>query len=431
MSRPLSRFAMLFFCAALFMQPLSLLAQQNGENGENGETERLLRRNWSLFLEYFKNGDMKAARNAGWEVMNLDQARFKTLHAKMVELYDTLATHEPVAEMKLAYGDTIQSILDSAIATFPDRASEFYKAKGYYYERQFTGREADAITSYEAGIGGVYTNMEDMFYLERLAVLYSQNPDKKMKSVEVCQAILLLDPNNTLAQGLLRSLISDPQEFVGILRDAYYADSENRQKLYELANGLYELVQAYDSAIVYFNKLIAIDPTVKNYWERLGACYLYTGNYSGAMRAYKKMTEIDPQSKEAWLNLARSAVQEGQYSDARTYADKVSELDPAWGAPRMVVAQAYEGAVQRCVERTRGGWDKMKVVDKMVYLLAQTEYARAARDPEFSEQARSRSSSLSTLTPTAEDLFLNKIPRGTSYMINKDCYGWISRSVTP
>jgi tetratricopeptide (TPR) repeat protein len=428
MLRHISRFTFIFILATLFFQPLTLNAQQDGGNDE---TERLLRRNWSLFLEYFKTADYKAAKKAGWEIINLDPTRFKTLHAKLAELYDTLATNESSAEMKQAYGDTIELILDHAIKTFPDRSAEFYKQKGYHYERQFTGREADAIASYESGVNGVYTNPDDMYYYERIAILTSQIPDMKMKCIAVCQAILALDANNALAQGVLRNLISDPAEYVGILRDSYYADPENRQKLYELANGFYELVQEYDSAIVYFDKLIAIDPSVKNYWERLGACHLYLGNYSAAGKAYKKMTELDPTSKESWLNLARAVLQEGQLPEARTYAEKASELDPAWGAPRMVVAQAYEAAVQRCVERNRGGWDKMKVIDKMVYLLAQTEYSRAARDPQFADQARSRSGALSTLTPTSEDLFVNKIPKGSAYMINKDCYGWISRSVSP
>lgn len=428
MLRPISRFVFFFICAVLFVQPLTLNAQQDGGNEE---TERLLRRNWSLFLEYFKTADYKAAKKAGWEVMKLDPTRFKTLHTKLVELYDTLATNEPSADLKQSYGDTIVTIIDSAITTFPDRAAEFYKMKGYYYERHFNGREADAIQAYEYGTGGVFTNSDDMYYYERIALLTSQNPEQKMKAVGLCQAILALDANNALAQGMLRTLISDPVEYIGILRDAHYADPDNRQKLYEIANGFFEMVQEYDSAIVYFNKLIAIDPTVRNYWERLGASYLYTGNYSGAAKSYKKLTELDPESKESWLNLARAVLQEGQLSEARTYAEKASEQDPAWGAPRMVVAQAYEAAVQRCVERTRGGWDKMKVIDKMVYLLAQTEYSRAARDPQFSDQARSRSGALSTLTPTSEDLFINKIAKGSNYTINKDCYGWISRSVTP
>lgn len=428
MLRHISRFTFPLILVALLAQPLVLHAQQDGGSDE---TERLLRRNWSLFLEYFKTADYKAAKKAGWAIMDLDPSRFKTLHSKLVELYDTLATNEVSAEVKQAYGDTIELILDHAIKTFPDRSAEFYKMKGYHYERQFTGRETDAIAAYESGVGGVYTNAADMYYYERIAVLTSQIPEMKMKCIAVCQAILALDANNALAQGVLRNLISDPAEYVGILRDSYYADQTNRQKLYELANGFYELVQEYDSAIVYFNKLIAIDATVKNYWERLGASYLYVGNYSGASKAYKKMTELDPDSKESWLNLARAVLQEGQLAEARTYAEKASELDAAWGAPRMVIAQAYEAAVQRCVERTRGGWDKMKVIDKMVYLLAQTEYSRAARDPQFTDQARSRSGALGTLTPSSEDLFVNKIPKGSSYMINKDCYGWIGRSVTP
>ena len=404
------------------------VAQDNADGGD--DTERLLRRNWSLFYEYFKTNDYKAAKRAGWEILNMDATRFKTLHTKMVDIYDSLATNAATPELKTAYADTILWLLDNGIEAFPEKKQEFSLLKGYQLERHYTGRDKDAIEAYETGIDRNYETA-DVYYLLRLGILYGNDPATKGESVKALQAVLLKDANNPTAQGLLKNLISDPEEFVGILRDAYEADPENRQKLYELANGYYEMVQNYDSAAVYFQKLTDLDGTVKNYWERYAASLLYIGDYQKAAEAYGKVTELDPESKEAWLNYARSVLQGGRFSDARSAAEKAADLDPEWGAPHMVIANAYEAAVQKCVERTRGGWDKMKVLEKMVYLLAQSEYTRAARDPQFTDQARSRSGALSTLVPTAEDLFLNKIPRGSPYMINKDCYTWIARSVVP
>jgi tetratricopeptide (TPR) repeat protein len=411
----------------LSAQPISVLAQNDSSTDE---TERLLRRNWSLFLEYFKTNDFKAAKTAGWKIMELNPARYNTFHAKMIDLYDTLATHAATPEEKKGIADTMMSIIENAILTFPDRKAEFSLVKGYQLERQYTDRSMDAIHAYEDGINSDYANA-DMYSLMRLAILYAKDPELKTKAIEVLQAILLRDPNNENAQGLLKSLMENPEEYIVVLRDAYYADSENVTKLYELASGFYELVQQYDSAAVYFDKLTKLAPDVKNYWQRLGACMLFLENNKRASEAYRKVTELDPESKEAWLNLARSVLQEGKYSEARNHAEKASALDPAWGLPHMVVANAYEMAVARCVEGTRGGWANMKVIDKMVYLLAQTEYNRAAQDPQVEAQARERSRALSTLTPTAEDLFVNKIPKGKPYSINKDCYGWIGRSVTP
>ncbi|MBE0642845.1 MAG: hypothetical protein IH600_02075 [Bacteroidetes bacterium] len=411
----------------LAVQPLTAWAQ-NDSNGE--DTERLLRRNWSLFLEYFKTHDYKAAKKAGWKIMELDPARFNTFHVKMIDLYDSLATAAATPEEKTSIADTLLLIFDNAITTFPDRKAEFSLLKGYQIERQFTDRDMDAIAAYEEGLHSDYANA-DMYYLMRLALLYSKSPEMKAKAIQVLQAILLREPNNETAQNLLKSLMENPEEYLGVLRDAYYADSENVTKLYELANGFYELVQQYDSAAVYFEKLTKISPDVKNYWQRYGASLLFLENYKLASDAYRKVTELDPESKEAWMNLARSVLQENKFSDARTYAEKASALDPSWGAPHMVVANAYEMAISRCVEGTRGGWANMKVIDKMVYLLAQTEYSRAAQDPQVEAQARERSRALSTLTPSAEDLFVNKIPKGKPYTINKDCYGWINRSVTP
>ncbi|MBR9975572.1 MAG: hypothetical protein KFF77_08315 [Bacteroidetes bacterium] len=419
-------FAFILF-VVLAVQPFAAQAQ---ENGEDQEKERLLRRNWSLFLEYFKTNDYKAAKRAGWQILELDPARFTTFHSKMIDLYDSLATRAEDSVLQKETADTLIWLIDNAIQTFPDSKAEFSLLKGYQLERQFPDRDKDAICAYEEGINSDYANA-DMYSLMRLALLYSKYPETKQQAVTVLQAIILRDPNNETAQNLLKSLMENPEEYIGVLRDAYYADPENTTKLYELANGFYELVQEYDSAAVYFKKLTTISPDVKNYWQRLGASLLFIEDYKGASTAYKRVTELDRESKEAWMNLSRSVLQEGKLSDARSHAEKASALDPSWGAPHMVIANAYEMAVSRCVEGTRGGWANMKVIDKMVYILAQTEYGRAAQDPTYASQARERSKTLNSLTPTAEDLFVNKIPKGVPYAINKDCYGWIGRSVTP
>lgn len=416
--------------AALLLLSANTFTAVAQDNDGIDETERLLRRNWSLFLEYFKTGDYKAAKRAGWKIIELDPARFKTFHSKMIEMYDTLATNAEAPEMKTAYADTVLWLIDNGIEAFPDKKESFNLTKGYQLERHYKGRDKEAIEAYETGINRDYTTA-DIYYLLRLAVLYSNDPESKAEAVKVLQAILLRDPNNATAQSLMKNLISDPEEYVGILREAYYADPDNRQKLYELANGYYEMVQNYDSAAVYFGKLLKIDPSVKNYWERYAAALLYISDYENASGAYKKVTELDPTSKEAWLNYARSVLQGGNFSTARSAAEKAAELDPEWGAPHMVIANVYEAAVQSCVERNRGGWENMKVIDKLVYLLARSEYARAARDPQYEDQANARSAALSTVLPTAEDLFVNKIPRGKPYLINKDCYTWIGRNVTP
>lgn len=435
MHRLMNKLTVLAMLLGLTAMSLSALAQDGG-GSEGKDDERLLRRNWSLFLEYYKTNDFDAAKKAGWAIIGLNPARFKTLHSKMINIYDSLATRAAAAGQRNEdgsaplYADTIVWLIDNAIEAFPDKADKFNLTKGYQIERHFEGQDSNAIGAYEAAIKGDYANA-DLYYLERLCILYSNDPETKLKTIEVGQAILLIDPNNTVAQQLMKTVVSDPEEYVSILRDSYYADPTNKQKLYELANGFYEMVQNYDSAAVYFEKLTTENPSVKNYWQRYAAALLYIGDYEKATIAYTKVTELEPESKEAWLNLARSVMQGGKLSDARQAAEQALKIDPEWGAPHLVIAQAYEAAVQRCVERTRGGWDKMKVIDKLVYKLAQSEYTRAARDPDVEEQAVQRRNALNTLVPTAEDLFVNKIPRGKPYMINKDCYGWISRSVTP
>lgn len=424
------KYSWLFVLIAVLALPLAVSAQDEdaGGNDQNDEQTKLLRRNWSLFSEAYKMNDIKTARKYGWIVYEMAPTRFKTLHPKMINIYDTLWARAEDPAMKQAMADTTMFFINDGIKLFPDKAQSYTLQRGYMYERLYSDKKAEAIADYEAGINGDYAN-GDMWYLNRLAVLYSENPETKNKAIEVLQAILLRDPNSDFAQQMMKSLVSNPEEYVALLSDAYYADSGNRQKLYELANAFYEQLQNYDSAAYYFEKLVAEDATVKNYWERLAASYMYLGKYDGAIDAYKKVTSLDAENRESWINLARAQKEVGRLSDARTSAEKAQEVAPDWGAPHMLIGQVYEAAAAKCVEGTRGGWGNMKIQDKAMYTLAQSEYRKATSDPQFADQAKQRIGQIASLTPTAEDLFRNGVKKGSSYSLNSGCYSWINRSV--
>jgi tetratricopeptide (TPR) repeat protein len=393
------------------------------------EKERLIRRNWSLFLEYYKMQEFEPALKAGWTVRELAPTRFTTLHDKMIEIYDTLIVRSTDETYRKGRADTLLLLCDDYIEKFPAEKKPGLLRKGYYLEKYHADKPDEAITSYETAIAGDYLGT-DIYWLDRLARLYAARPETKMKAVGVLQKMLEKDPNNVTAQAFMKQLITDPEEFAGVLRDAHYADPTNRQKLYELANVYYETLENYDSAIVYFKKLVAMDATVRNYWERLAKSQQNKGDYRDAAKSYEELLKIEPGVKENWLNLGNVQLQIGDPVKARASAEKALAIDGNWGRPYMLIGQCYEQAAQRCVESKRGGWEKMKVIDKAVYALAQDMYRQAARDQEIADQARTRASQLSTLTPTAEDLFVNKIPKGKPYRIAGDCYGWINRSVT-
>ena len=80
------RFSLLIVVALLLTSRPLLFAQDGG-----ADNEKLLRRNWSLFLENYKSGDFVSAKPFGWKVHGLDPSRFKTLHKKMIAIYDSMA----------------------------------------------------------------------------------------------------------------------------------------------------------------------------------------------------------------------------------------------------------------------------------------------------------------------------------------------------
>jgi tetratricopeptide (TPR) repeat protein len=435
----------IIFLLFLTVAATGAMAQNNEGETTDADKEKLVRRNWSLFSESYKMNDLYTAKRYGWTVRELQPERFKTLHPKMINIYDSLWSKTDDEAVKAQLADTVMFLIDDAMKLFPSKLEYYLLKRGYYFERLFKDKKQEAIADYESGIKSDYTT-GDLWYLDRLAVLYSEEAEKaedltlrgedatpsttaKSKAIEVLQAILLRDPNNARAQSIMKSLVSNPEEYVALLRDSYYADSENRQKLYELANAYYEQLADYDSAAVYFEKLTKIDGTVNNYWERLAASYMYLSKYDAAIAAYTKVTTLDESNKESWINLASAQKEVGKLSGARSSAEKALQIAPDWGAPHMLIGQVYEATASKCVEGTRGGWGKMKIQDKAMYSLAQTEYRKAAKDPNFAEQANGRIRQIASLTPTAEDLFRNGVKKGSSYSLNSGCYSWINRSV--
>lgn len=406
-----------FFVIISLILSESLFAQQP-------DTLKIYRK-WSLFSEYHKNGDYETALPYGFEILEIDPAKFKTIFLKLEDCIIYLHDSTDVSQdFKESLADTLMFVYDLAIKTQPQNAAYYYKKKGYYLESWYTGRELDAIEAYEKAYE--LDKDLDFYYVDRLGLLYiklaDEENDFRLKAFQLYQEASTKDPNNSLPLERMKNLAENIEQLIEITYNAWQLDKENIQKAWQYSSITYQTGE-YEKAIEPFEFLVQRIPDNETYWARLATSYQKTEKYQKAINAYKKALELDKSVREYLLNIGICYKELGQFSTARNYFYQAAELSKGWGLPYIYEATLYQAAVQKC-----GSFEFM---DKVVLKLAVDTYAKAkAIDPSVASLADDAIRSLSNSIPTKEEYFFRKLKSGQTIKIEGNCYNWIGKSIT-
>lgn len=382
-------------------------------------------RKWSLFSEYHKNGDYETALPYGFEILEIDPAKFKTIFLKLedciIYLHDSTNVSQDV---KKSLADTLMFVYDLAIKTQPQNAAYYYKKKGYYLESWYIGRELDAIEAYEKAYE--LDKDLDFYYVDRLGLLYiklaNEENDFRLKAFQLYQEASTKDPNNSLPLERMKNLAENIEQLIEITYNAWKLDKENIQKAWQYSSITYQTGE-YEKAIEPLEFLVQRVPDNETYWARLATSYQKTEKYQKAINAYKKAFELNKSVREYLLNIGICYKELGQFSTARNYFYQAAELSKGWGLPYIYEATLYQAAVQKC-----GSFEFM---DKVVLKLAVDTYAKAkALDPSVAPLADDAIRSLSNSIPTKEEYFFRKLKSGQTIKIEGNCYNWIGKSIT-
>ncbi|MCR4418414.1 MAG: tetratricopeptide repeat protein [Ignavibacteria bacterium] len=382
-------------------------------------------RKWSLFSEYHKNGDYETALPYGFEILEINPGKFKTIFLKLedclIYLHDSTNVDEATKKM---YADTLMYVYDLAIKTQPENAAYYYKKMGYYLETWYSGREEEAIKAYEKAYE--LDKDLDFYYLDRLGLLYvkmaNDENNYRLKAFEIYQEASSKDPNNPIPLERMKSLAENIEQLIEITYNAWKLDPENLQKAWQYASITYQTGE-YEKAIEPLEFLVKKDPSSETYWSRLATCYQKTEKYSKAIDAYKKAMEINKQVREYPLNMGICYKELGQFATARNYFYRAAEIDKNWGLPYIYEATLYQAAVQKC-----GSFEFM---DKVVLQLAVDTYRKAKSvDPSVANIADDAIKSLANSVPTKEEYFFRRLKSGTVIKIEGPCYNWIGKSIT-
>ncbi|MBM4174785.1 MAG: tetratricopeptide repeat protein [Ignavibacteria bacterium] len=382
-------------------------------------------RKWSLFAEYHKNLDYLTAMPYGWEIIQMDPNRFKTIFLRMedciIKMHDSSATSDV---QKKEYADTLMYLYDLAIRIQPENVPYFYKNKGYYLETWYSDQELSALAEYEKALQSD-PNL-DFYYVDRIGLLYmkyaSDGNDFKLKALELYQNASVKDPNNPIPIERLKNLAEDVTQLIEITYQAWQLDKENLAKAWQYASITFQSGE-YEKAIEPLEFLSKKTPDSETYWNRLGTAYQKLEKYNLAIETYKKAFELNSKTKEYPLNIGICYKELGQLSTARTFFYKAAEVGNGWGLPYIYEATLYQTAVQKC-----GSFEFM---DKIVLKLAQEIYMKARSvDPNVTAMANEAISNLNSSVPTKEEYFFRKYRSGQTIKIEGNCYNWIGRSVT-
>lgn len=239
-------------------------------------------------------------------------------------------------------------------------------------------------------------------------------------------------PSKEIAAERLRRLVTDPKELVEIAEKRLTHDPENLEKMWEavIANRDAEL---WESAEKHLQKLVKKQPKNATYWNELGKVQQRQLKFKPAIDSYETALKNDPSLKENYLNVSTCYRMLGNYTAARSSALRAARADRSWGRPYFEIAEIYKSAVEKCVMQTKAGdWSKLDIDDKLVYKLAQDNFARAkAVEPVLANEANQRITELSTLVPAKEDLFFFRSRiRDGKMTLQSPCYGWIGEAVS-
>lgn len=407
----------------IFFVLLSLIFSET-TSAQQPDTLKIYRK-WSLFSEYHKNADYETALPYGFEILEINPAKFKTIFLKLedciVYLHDSTDASEDV---KNSLADTLMFVYDLAIKTQPQNAAYYYKKKGYYLESWYTGRELDAIEAYRKAYE--LDKDLDFYYVDRLGLLYiklaNEENDFRLKAFQLYQEASTKDPNNPLPLERMKNLAENIEQLIEITYNAWKLDKENIQKAWQYSSITYKIGE-YEKAIEPLEFLVQRVPDNETYWALLATSYQKTEKYQKAINAYKKALELNKNVREYLLNIGICYKELGQFSTARNYFYQAAELSKGWGLPYIYEATLYQAAVLKC-----GSFEFM---DKVVLKLAVDTYAKAkAIDPSVASLADDAIRSLSNSIPTKEEYFFRKLKSGQTIKIEGNCYNWIGKSIT-
>lgn len=393
---------------------------------ESDSLKTYLQKEFSLFYEYYKNGDFTSADDYGWIILKTDPSAYLRFHPfkKMESIlwwkHDSLKTISDAQRMQIA--DTTLFLYRMAIKYVPKKKG-YFLAKSAYIMNLWKKMPADTVIKvYEKAIAAD-PNLQ-AGYKDRLGLLYAKNATDengyKIKALELYSALADAEPDNALWNSRMEGLAENLDELVSITGKAWNLNKGSSERAWKYAS-MAMRAKDYEKAVTPLEFLISKAPDVVNYHKQIAKCYEKLSETGKALKEYKTLIKLEPNNRDNYFNIALIYNKMEQFSVARSYLHKASKVSPDWDFPVYLEAQIYEQAARNC------GFEFM---DRVVYQLAVNTYQKAARmNGMHASAAKDRIKALKNSVPQKADYFFRKLQPGDKIKIEGKCYGWIGKTV--
>lgn len=423
------------------VQAQPAVAQQSQQEAVNEQTKAV---NYSLYYEYFKNGDYAAALPyLRWMIHyapeyagpgRKDDRNFE----RIIKVHEELAKASDDPKIARIHLDSALVYFDMALEVLPARGVAFDTVNWYIRRGRFiqhfpellADRQAEAIEYYRKAFELAPNRVDDYSLQVVIAALVQEGKKEDavafMEQVEaalgeVPERAALMEYITTVRDNLFQT----PEERMAFLEERLRKDAMNLELISELFN-IYRQLGERQKMYELADRLLTLKKDARTY-HMVGKLYLDDGEPSKALEYFRQAMQapgVDEIARELYYNAGAAEQQLGRLANARTYFRRALQIDPRFGRAYMAIGDLYAQAVSEC-------GSQLEREDRAVYWLAVDYYEKAKQaDPTVANEANRKINTYRRYFPDQEALFFKGWQVGQPYKVDYGCYAWINEETT-
>ena len=415
---------------------------QDYDFGETPDDSVNCVKNYSLYIEYFKQKNYKEAQAPLEEVYKYCPKFHKSIYTNGTKVYQKLIkASEGDKAKQMIYVDSLLSLYDKRIKYFgeegyvlgrkgvdlyrykDDNTEEVYNTLKKSYDLEKDESEANAIYYYYKSLFLLYAKTKDKAKKEELLNLYddlSGTLDKKLASDELSDNVK--DGYQKVYDEVdkMFSKVASCEDLLELYSKKFEAEPDNEDLLKTITRNL-DKKNCTDNEL-FFNSASKLHEIQPSYESAVALAINQKDNCGKAAEFFIQAAEManDNEKKtKALMNASKCYLKIGQYSSSRTHARKALEINPNLGDAYIVIGTAYAASAGQCGDNN--------CTSKAAYWVAVDKFAKAKSvDPSVAEEATENINKYAAYFPGKEDCFFHNITDGSSYTVG--C--WINETTT-
>lgn len=129
--------------------------------------------------------------------------------------------------------------------------------------------------------------------------------------------------------GNLQEAIKTQQKATKIAESVFEPDHPQLEVFFASLASFYQFDKDYTNAVIFYKKMVEINPNQPNIWNTIGSCYANIKEYEKAILNYNEFYRRDSTNRWAWLNNTGLVYAKmGNFKKAKKHFSELQELKP-------------------------------------------------------------------------------------------------------